>query len=65
MTSPIIHNEARRGILISFKGAHFKEDITLTSVRGYVVDPSSARQVEELVQVRRRRLITRSSTAVP
>jgi transposase-like protein len=53
MISPIIHDESRGEIMISFKGAHFKEDIILTGVRWYMVDPSSARQVEELVQERR------------
>jgi putative transposase len=40
--------------MITFKGAHFKEDIILTGVRCYVADPSSSyRQVEELMQGRR------------
>ena len=39
--------------MISFKGAHFKEDIILTGVRWYVTYPSSYRQVEKLMQERR------------
>jgi hypothetical protein len=42
MASPIIHDESRGEIMISFKGAHF-EDIILTGVRWYVADPSSYR----------------------
>jgi transposase-like protein len=40
-------------IMISVKGAHFKEDLVLTGVRWYVADPPSGRQVEELMQERR------------
>jgi transposase-like protein len=50
MTSPITHDESRGEIMISLKGAHFKEDTILTGVRWYVADPSSDRQVEELMQ---------------
>jgi len=39
--------------MVSFKGAHFAKDITLTCVRWYVAYPFSYRQVEELMQERR------------
>jgi putative transposase len=38
--------------MVSFKGAHFAKDITLTCVRWYVAYPFSYRQVEELMQER-------------
>jgi hypothetical protein len=34
MTSPIIHDESRGEIMISSKGAHFKEDIILLASGG-------------------------------
>jgi putative transposase len=37
---------------ISFKGAHFPQDITLTGVRWYVAYPLSYRHIEELMQER-------------
>jgi transposase-like protein len=37
---------------ISFKGAHFPQDIILTCVRWYVAYPLSYRHVEELMQER-------------
>jgi putative transposase len=37
---------------VSFKGAHFPQDIILTCVRWYVAYPLSSRQVEELMQER-------------
>jgi putative transposase len=36
---------------VSFKGAHFPQDIILTAVRWYVVYPLSTRHVEELMRV--------------
>ena len=36
---------------VSFKGAHFPQDIILTCVRWYVAYPLSTRQVEELMRV--------------
>jgi putative transposase len=38
--------------MISFKGAHFVQDIILTYVRWYLAYPLSYRQVEELMQER-------------
>ena len=38
---------------VSFKGAHFPQDIILTGVRWYVAYPLSYRQVEELMEERR------------
>ena len=38
--------------MVSFKGAHFVEDIILTCVRWYLAYPSSYRQVEELMEER-------------
>jgi transposase-like protein len=52
MLSPVIDDESRGGIMISFKGAHFVKDIILTCVRWYVAYPLSYRQVEELMQER-------------
>jgi transposase-like protein len=37
---------------VSFKGAHFPQDIMLTGVRWYVAYPLSSRHVEELMQAR-------------
>ena len=37
---------------VSFKGAHFPQDIILTSVRWYVTYPLSYRHVEELMEER-------------
>ena len=37
---------------ISFKGAHFPQDIILMSVRWYVAYPLSYRHVEELMEER-------------
>jgi transposase-like protein len=37
---------------VSFKGAHFPQDIILTGVRWYVAYPLSARHVEELMEER-------------
>ena len=37
---------------VSFKGAHFPQDIILTSVRWYVAYPLSYRHVEELMEER-------------
>ena len=39
-------------MMVSFKGAHFVNDIILTCVRWYVAYPLSYRQVEELMQER-------------
>jgi putative transposase len=36
-------------MVVSFKGAHFPQDIILTAVRWYVAYPLSARHVEELI----------------
>ena len=38
--------------MVSFKGAHFPQDIILTGVRWYVAYPFSDRQVEELMEER-------------
>jgi putative transposase len=38
--------------MVSFKGAHFVNDIILTCVRWYVAYPLSYRQVEELMEER-------------
>jgi putative transposase len=38
--------------MISFKGAHFENNIILTCVRWYVAYPLSYRQLEELMQER-------------
>jgi putative transposase len=38
--------------MVSFKGAHFEQDIILTCVRWYVAYPLSYRQLEELMQER-------------
>jgi putative transposase len=38
--------------MLSFKGAHFVQDIILTCVRWYLAYPLSYRQVEELMQER-------------
>jgi putative transposase len=38
--------------MVSFKGAHFPQDIILTCVRWYVAYPLSYRQVEELMEER-------------
>jgi len=38
--------------MISFKDAHFRQDILLTSVRWYVAYPLSYRHVEELMAER-------------
>jgi putative transposase len=38
--------------MISFKGAHFPQDIILTGVRWYLADPLSYRHVEELMAER-------------
>jgi len=39
-------------MLVSFKGAHFPQDIILTCVRWYVAYPLSYRHVEELMEER-------------
>jgi hypothetical protein len=39
-------------IMVSFKGAHFGQDMILTGVRWYVAYPLSYHQVEELMQER-------------
>jgi putative transposase len=36
---------------VSFKGAHFPQEIILTAVRWYVAYPLSTRHVEELMRV--------------
>jgi hypothetical protein len=41
-----------RGIMISFKGAHFAKDIILTRIEWYVAYPLSYRQLEEMRQER-------------
>ena len=38
--------------MVSFKGAHFGQDMILTGVRWYVAYPLSYHQVEELMQER-------------
>jgi transposase-like protein len=38
--------------MVSFKGAHFPQEIILTCVRWYVAYPLSTRHVEELMQER-------------
>jgi putative transposase len=42
----------RETMAMSFKGAHFPQDIILTGVRWYVAYPLSYRQVEELMEER-------------
>ena len=37
---------------VSFKGAHFPQDIILTGIRWYVAYPLSTRHVEELMEER-------------
>jgi putative transposase len=37
---------------VSFKGAHFPQDIILTGVRWYVAYPLSTRHIEELMRER-------------
>ena len=37
---------------VSFKGAHFPQDIILTGVRWYVASPLSMRHIEELMRER-------------
>jgi transposase-like protein len=37
---------------ISFKGAHFPQEVILRGVRGYVAYPLSTRHVEELMEAR-------------
>ena len=49
--------------MISFKGAHFEQDIILTCVRWYVAYPLSYRQLEELMQERGVSSTMRPSTA--
>src|SRR5262245_56734517 len=46
--------EHRRGqtMAVSFKGAHFPQDIILTGVRWYIAYPLSTRHVEELMRER-------------
>jgi putative transposase len=39
-------------IMVSFKGAHFGQDIILTCVRWYLAYPLGYRQVEELMEAR-------------
>ena len=39
-------------MVISFKGAHFPQEIVLTGVRWYVAYPLSYRHVEELMEER-------------
>jgi len=45
---PRIDGELGGGI--SFKGAHFGQDIMLIRVRWHVADPSSYRQLESMMQ---------------
>src|SRR6266850_3475264 len=54
MISPITQGEHRGGetMDVSFKGAHFPQDIILTGVRWYVAYPLSTRHVEELMEER-------------
>src|SRR5262249_5509395 len=51
---PVIHGEqrGRARIAISFKGAHFPQDIILMCVLWYVPYPLSYRHVEELMEER-------------
>src|SRR5881296_1269106 len=44
--------DEEREIMISFKGAHFPQDIILMGVRWYVAYPLSYRHVEELMEER-------------
>src|SRR5262245_56153619 len=37
---------------VSFKGAHFPQDIILTGIRWYVAYPLSTRHIEELMEAR-------------
>src|SRR5262249_16987556 len=47
-----LRRRTRGETMISFKGAHFPEDIILTGVRWYVAYPLSYRHVEELMEER-------------
>ena len=52
MISPYDSREQERGretMAVSFKGAHFPQDIILPCVRWYVAYPLSARHIEELM----------------
>jgi hypothetical protein len=57
MIPPVTQGEHRGGetMAASFKGAHFPQDIILTSVRWYVAYPLSTRHVEELMEGFRRK----------
>ena len=48
---------------VSFKGAHFPQDIIRMCVRWYVAYPLSYRHVEELMQERGVSVTTRRSSA--
>jgi putative transposase len=39
-------------MMVSFKGAHFPQEIILTCIRWYLAYPLSYRQVEELMEER-------------
>src|SRR5277367_849799 len=41
--------------MIEFKGSHFERDVILWAVRWYVAYPISYRQLEEMMEERRRR----------
>ena len=49
--------------MISFKGAHFPQDIILMGVRWYLAYPLSYRHVEELMEERAYRSTTPPSNA--
>ena len=48
---------------VSFKGAHFPQEIILMGVRWYVAYPLSYRHIEELLEERGCQSITRPSSA--
>ena len=48
---------------MSFKGAHFPQEVILMGVRWYMAYPLSYRQVEELMEERGVRSTTRPSSA--
>ena len=49
---PEWRERGRRLMVVSFKGAHFPQEIILTGVRWYVAYPLSTRHVEELMRER-------------
>jgi putative transposase len=53
MLSPCnLEDKGRATMAVSFKGAHFPQEIILMGVRWYVAYPLSTRHVEELMEER-------------